>query len=77
MACRHRSLEIVSSDEIKKTVRCTHCKEIIAEWTLEHLEERFDTVFGKVNETGYESTIPVKQSEFLRELTETEREELR
>lgn len=77
MSCRHRSLEIVSNDEIKKTVRCTKCKEIIAEWTLEHLEERFDSVFGRVNETGYESTFPVKHSEFLRELTEDEREELR
>ena len=77
MSCRHRSLEIVSNDEIKNTVRCIHCKEVVAEWTLEHLEERFDTVFGRVNETGDESVFPVKPSEFLRELTDDERKELR
>lgn len=76
MACRHRSLEIVSNDEIKKTVRCMTCKETVAEWTSEQVEERFESVFGSY-ETGYESTFTVSEHEFLRDLTDDEREELR
>ena len=56
MACRHRSLEIVSSDELKKTVRCMTCKETVAEWTSEQIEERFESVFGNY-ETGYEEHV--------------------
>jgi hypothetical protein len=76
MACRHRSLEIVSSDELKKTVRCMTCKETVAEWTSEQIEERFESVFGNY-ETGYESTFTIPEHEFLRDLTDDEREELR
>ena len=46
------------------------------EWTSEQVEERFESVFGNY-ETGYESTFTVPEHEFLRDLTDDEREELR
>jgi len=73
--CRHRSLEIISADvNVNHTVRCISCKEVMASWSNEHLQERFDTMFGFDN--LFTNSIP-KEETFLRELTDCEREELR
>lgn len=78
MQCRHRSLEVLSSNNINTVVRCIKCKEIIGEWTHEHLKERFDTAFGSFNIESQVSTFKgLDEQPFLRELTEEEREELR
>jgi hypothetical protein len=74
MSCTHRSLEIVSSDEVKSIVRCTKCKEIVCEWSHEHLQDRMTETFGLDN-INFESSFP--NNDFLRELTDLEREELK
>ena len=78
--CRHRSLEVVGSDEVKSIVRCVNCKEVIGEWSKEHLQHRMDTIFGQFNIESEIHTFKSSMGEsidFLRELTEDEREELR
>jgi|TARA_B110000263_G_C15265132_1_gene490749 hypothetical protein len=67
-------LEIVSSDEVKSIVRCTKCKEIVCEWSHEHLQDRMTETFGLDN-INFESSFP--NNDFLRELTDLEREELK
>jgi|LWDU01.1.fsa_nt_gi hypothetical protein len=76
MSCTHKSLEVVSSDEVQSIVRCTKCKEIVCEWSHEHLQNRMDTAFGIDHNISFENSIPVT-TDFLRELTELEREELK
>ena len=79
MSCKHRSIEIVSPDEVNSIVRCINCKEIIGEWTHEHLQERFENVFGDFNMESIISTFTNSFPDFTlgRELTEEERVELR
>lgn len=79
MSCKHRSIEIISPDEVYSIVRCVDCKEIISEWTHEHLQERFTSVFGSLNVESsiFTSSLKSDSTEFLRELTDEERVELR
>ena len=63
-------------NQVNKGIYTPRTKETVAEWTSEQVEERFESVFGSY-ETGYESTFTVSEHEFLRDLTDDEREELR